>query len=85
MRFGKLAQCRHGIASPEDFYMMLEHFPGALCDANGFVVFNGVKDLAQVNGVKVYEDTRRIFVSCGISKLSGYQNAPEELRVKVFS
>jgi hypothetical protein len=68
-----------------DFYMMLENFPGALCDSKGFVVFNEIKDLFQTNGVKVYEGCRRIIVSRGISELPGYKKVPAELEVKFCS
>lgn len=68
-----------------DFYMMLENFPGALCDSKGFVVFNEIKDLLQTNGVKVYEECRRIIVSRGISELPEYRKVPVELEVKVCS
>jgi hypothetical protein len=65
-----------------DFYMMLEHFPGALCDLNGFVVFGTIEDLLFARGVNVF-DSHRITVPSGVSSLSGYKRALAGLEVRV--
>jgi len=64
-----------------DFFMILENFPGALCDANGFIRFENASDLFGTRRVRVYQNTRRIFVNGGISILPNYQAVPVELRV----
>jgi hypothetical protein len=64
-----------------DFFMMLKQFPGALCDANGFIRFETIEDLSEAHGVKVYQNTQRISVPGGISNLLGYKLVPSELQV----
>jgi hypothetical protein len=66
-----------------DFYMMLQAFPGALCDANGYIVFDKQSDLLQTRGLDVYENCSRINVPSGISRLAGYKSVPDQLRVVI--
>lgn len=65
------------------FFMMLDCFPGALCDPNGFVVFDSKQDLFAAEGVKAYDGCQRIFVADRIPSLAGYTKAPASLAVKI--
>jgi hypothetical protein len=65
------------------FFMMLEHFPGALCDPNGFVIFDTKQELFDTDGIKAYDGCQRIFVSDCICSLAGYTKAPAGLEVKI--
>jgi hypothetical protein len=55
------------------FFMPLERFPGALCDPNGYVVFETKQK---------YESSRFLEIGCrvnvhsGVSKIPGYVPAP---------
>jgi len=65
------------------FFMMLDYFPGALCDPNGFVVFDTKQELFAADGVKAYDGCQRIFVADGIPSLAGYTKVPADLAVKI--
>lgn len=51
------------------FFMPIEHFPAALCDPYGYILFNSQKEY-ETN--KYIEIGSRINVRCGINKLPGY-------------
>ena len=51
------------------FFMPLQTFPGALCDANGFVLFQSHADFARSQDISI---GRRANVRKGISNLAGY-------------
>ena len=51
------------------FFMPLEGFPGALCDANGYVLFRTKAEFDSEQRIRVGQRTN---VRGGISTLSGY-------------
>jgi len=54
------------------WYHVLKKFPGALCDANGFVRFDTEDDYRSCHGVHVTVETNSCHVPEGISSLSSY-------------
>lgn len=76
---GKLLQKQWGIAARhvlyrEDgtWYHKLERFPGALCDARGYIVFETRQLLEACPGVSIGRDKNWISVATGIAALPGY-------------
>ncbi len=58
-----------------DFYMPLKKFPGALADANGYVLFRNEQELENCREVEVRgrgSRNERLGIKGGISKLSAY-------------
>ena len=54
------------------WYHPLEQFPGALFDANGYVLFKTEEEYMRCNGVKKGPDPNHIHVDGGISSLPSY-------------
>ncbi len=52
------------------FFMPLEHFPGALCDPDGYVIFDSKE---QYESCSALEIGKRVNVRNGISKIRGYR------------
>ena len=51
------------------FFMPINHFPSALCDPNGYIIFNNQEEYMANRHI---ETGSRINVRCGINKLPGY-------------
>ena len=56
------------------FYELLTDFPAALCDCNGYVVFESSHDLEQFQQIRI---GKKINVVGGVSSIPGYQRADE--------
>lgn len=54
------------------FYMPLERFPGALCDANGYILFKTEKDYKECPQLQI---GKRVTVPKGIAQIPGYVRA----------
>jgi len=54
------------------WYHHLEAFPGALCDAHGYVVFATQQDLETCPGMLIGKSKNWLNVPAGISTLPGY-------------
>lgn len=57
------------------FFMPLEKFPGALCDQNGFVVFQTWQQ---------YESSRFLQIGCRINIRLGISKLPEYVRFSSY-
>lgn len=51
------------------FYMPLEHFPGAYCDPDGYIIFATQHEFDSCKSISV---GKRVNIHQGISKLPGY-------------
>ncbi len=54
------------------WYHRLERFPGALCDARGYVRFETEDDLVACPGVLIGKEKNWLSVPAGIATLPGY-------------
>jgi hypothetical protein len=54
------------------WYHVLERFPGALFDANGYIVFENKTELLSCPGVLFGEDKNWVNFAVGIASLPGY-------------
>jgi hypothetical protein len=54
------------------WYHRLEHFPGALFDASGYLLFESEEDLATCPGVQLGPHPNQIHVYAGIASIAGY-------------
>jgi|HubBroStandDraft_6_1064221.scaffolds.fasta_scaffold93710_3 hypothetical protein len=67
------------------WYHPLEQFPGALFDANGYVLFQTEEDYQQCEGVRKGPDPNHIHVQGGIASLPFYvQLDPPPLKSDVY-
>ena len=57
-------------------YRRLERFPGALCDAQGYIVFATREALETCPGVMIGKPRNRLRAPCGIATLPGYIRRP---------
>lgn len=51
------------------FYMRLERFPGALFDANGYLLFETEQDYLNCAAIKI---GKRVNIPCGIANIPRY-------------
>ncbi len=61
------------------WYHYLTRFPGALCDANGYVIFGSEAEYRACSAIRFGEEVN---VDGGISGLPGYVRVPPEKRYK---
>lgn len=61
------------------FYRLLDRFPAALCDPNGYVRFETRRDYER----SALAIGRRINAYDGIVRVEGYKTVPKALRVRV--
>jgi hypothetical protein len=54
------------------WYHLLERFPGALCDAHGYILFPTKQSLQNCPGVLIGEAKNWISIDNGIASLPGY-------------
>jgi 5-methylcytosine-specific restriction enzyme A len=54
------------------WYHLLERFPGALCDTNGYIVFETRQTLEACSGILIGKTKNWISIADGISSLPGY-------------
>jgi hypothetical protein len=57
------------------WFMPLERFPGALCDPNGYVVFQSEREYTSSSYLEIGQ---RVNVPGGVSKVPGYVRAPHD-------
>jgi hypothetical protein len=57
------------LSQRRNLFMPLERFPGALCDPNGYILFNSRRDYESAHYLEIGE---RLNVRQGIRKLPGY-------------
>ena len=69
---------KHALYSKDGtWYHRLEHFPGALFDARGYLLFESEEDLATCPGVQLGPHPNQIHVYGGIASIAGYVRRAE--------
>lgn len=65
---------RHALYSKRgNWYHLLERFPGALCDATGYILFESQEDITNYPEISISSgDKNWIGVRGGISAMKGY-------------
>lgn len=64
------------------WYHKLTEFPGALFDANGYIVFKSEKDYRENDHLQIKQD---LHIANGISSIPGYIRISEKSQVQAFS